>query len=425
MNAQLLIAIEFAVFCFGFLYIFKREKIVGVYYFFLFVYAIFAQIGYFYFPDLSIFIKAYFGEFVWYDATIFIILSFISVFLGFSIFWSKLVNLMPITFRINTSKYDFVESAALLLTIIIVIFQVLYLSINFPDINWYTNQDEDFRAGSIIFSFYIFLFKYSVGLNLVLYGVVKSGIGSFSKNIYIALLISSFAIFLISAVRLGNRTDLLALSLGIMVYHLYRDKFDRKRLLQILGSAAFLSAILYFVEAARYNDDGVDLNFWAGLMTKDWYAPAHILFAAISYNIVDPIEVVLSNTSNALILVGYPYLQYGVTEAFNPGVATRSAGYAFYIFTEGYMMLGMFGFIYNAMLILFGFSMWKKFASTNNKEFNNVLLGLMGCMVVNLVRGQGSYFVKYLYTFVMPSIFLYVALSGQSLVLVIKSKIFK
>jgi hypothetical protein len=228
-----------------------------------------------------------------------------------------------------------------------------------------------------------------------------------------------------SAVRLGNRTDLLALSLGIMVYHLYRDNFDRKKLFQIIGAAVFLGAILYFVEAARYNDDSIDLNFWAGLMTKDWYAPAHILFAAISYNIIDPIEVVLSNASNALILVGHPYLQYGVTEAFNPGVATRSAGYAFYIFTEGYMVLGMFGFIYNAILILLGFSMWKNFASTNNKEFNNVMLGLMGCMVVNLVRGQSSYFVKYFYTFIMPSIFLYSALSGKSIIVIIKGKFFR
>ncbi len=160
-------------------------------------------------------------------------------------------------------------------------------------------------------------------------------------------------------------------------------------------------------------------------MTKDWYAPAHMLFAAVKYKIIDPSEVIISNLSNSLILIGYPYLQQGITEIFNPGVATRSAGYAFYISTEGYMMAGVFGFIYNSALILLSLAFWRKLASTNSKELNNIMLGLMGCMLVNLVRGQGSYFFKYLYTFIFPSIYLYAALSGQSLSLKIKSRLLK
>jgi hypothetical protein len=424
-NSEILIFVEFIVFLFGFVYIFKREKLLGVYYFFLFVYAIFAQIGYLYFPELSIFIKAYFGEGIWFRSTSLIILSFFFLLLGFALTWRSLVNFMPLTFFISKSRYRIVEPAALILLVIVIFFQISYLILNFENINWYTNQDEDFRAGNIIFSLYILIFKYSVGINIVLYGVIKGAKGSFSRRFYIALLVASMITFLVSAARLGNRTDLLAFGLGIMIYHLYRDRFDLKRILQISVAAALLGVGLYLVEINRYSDGGVDLTFWAGLMTKDWYAPAHMLFAAVNHNIIDPIEVVVSNASNSLILVGHPYLQYGITEAFNPGIASRSAGYAFYIFTEGYMVLGDYGFIYNAMLILLGFSVWKKFASTNNKEFNNVMLGLMGCMVVNLVRGQGSYFIKYFYTFILPSIFLYSALSGQSLALIIKSKIFK
>ena len=46
-----------------------------------------------------------------------------------------------------------------------------------------------------------------------------------------------------------------------------------------------------------------------------------------------------------------------ITELIAPGVANRSQGFAFYLFTEGYVFMGFFGFIYkNAVLILLGFS---------------------------------------------------------------------
>jgi hypothetical protein len=178
---------------------------------------------------------------------------------------------------------------------------------------------------------------------------------------------------------------------------------------------------LYIIEETRYEGGFEKSDFFGTLIVKDWYAPAHILFAAIRYAVLDPLEVIFSNSSNALVMIGYPYLQNVLTEIFNPGIATRSAGYAFYIFTEGYMVLGDLGFIYNSFIILFGWAMWKKFALTENKYFNNFLLGLMGCMLVNLVRGQSSYFLKYFYTFVIPGAYLYTTLSGQSLTFKLKT----
>jgi hypothetical protein len=116
-----------------------------------------------------------------------------------------------------------------------------------------------------------------------------------------------------------------------------------------------------------------------------------------------------------LILFSHPYLQSTITELFNPGVASRSAGYAFFVFTEGYLFLGLAGFLYNGVVLMLGWALWRKLARTSSREFNLFLLALMGCMIVNLVRGQTSYFIKYLYTFVLPGALLYAALAGCAL----------
>jgi hypothetical protein len=54
-------------------------------------------------------------------------------------------------------------------------------------------------------------------------------------------------------------------------------------------------------------------------------------------------------------------------------------------------------------------------ASTSDPQVNAVLLALMACMIVNVVRGQTSYFIKYLYTFILPSLVVYTSLAGVSL----------
>jgi hypothetical protein len=365
-------------------------------------------------------IQAYFGENAWFSATILIIMSLISILLAFIYIWKNVVNLMPLTFSLSNRKANFYEPMTIILLIAIALFEICYLILNNQNINWYTVQDEDFRIDKFGFIIFIFLFKFFVVVNVVLYAIIRDRLGHYFRVIYIALSLVYAVLFFVIALKLGNRTDILALSLGIFTYHLYRDKFNYIRILKIFFSFLIIGTIFYIIEMTRYEDNTTQLDFWGGIIAKDWYAPAHILFAAVRYGVIDPVEVLLSNSSNALVMIRYPYLQNLVTEIFNPGVATRSAGYAFYILTEGYMVLGNFGFIYNSFLILFGWAMWRKFASTENKCFNNLLLGLMGCMLVNLVRGQSSYFIKYFYTFVIPGAFLYSVLSGQSLTIKIK-----
>ncbi len=414
--------LEMLVFCFGFFLCFKKEKIFGVYFLIIFVYAIFAQLGYAYMPELSESINAYFGNDTWFAATQFVILSLITIQVLFLFFWERIVNLIPVTFSTRVSKNHALEKFSVCFLIAVIVFQTAYLALNFNDISWYSNQDEDFRSGNFMFVLFLLFFKLFVAINIVLYIIVRDRSGRRRNVFYKAMLLVCLILFSVTAFRLGNRTDILALALGLLVYSLYREKINFYTTLKLFCVGVAVAIILYVVESARYNDDQVQRSLIETILLKDWYAPAHILYATVHFDLIQPFEVFVSNAANSLVLMGYPYLQFEATELFNPGVATRSAGYAYYALTEGYMVMGGFGFFYNAMIVVFGMALWKSLASTKNRCFNNLLLGLMGCMLVNLVRGQSSYFIKYLYTFVIPGALLYTAMTGQAMILILKKK---
>jgi len=417
--ACFLLVAETLIFLFGFLYLFKRDIFFGVYYFFLFVYGFFAQVGYFYKKELSAVLGAYFGEDAWYPATELIILSLAAVWFLFMFFRQKFLKMIPIALVVKSRRINFLGWFAITFVFYVLLFEVVYLLINFDNISWYTAQDETFVAQNPLFGVFIFVFKLMVAINLALYCVIRSNAGIFSKSFMKSLLAISLLIFMFIAFRLGNRTDVIGLSLGAAVYEFYQIRFTWKIVLKVTAVSAVLLLFLSTIESLRYTDGKVDSDLLTSILLKDYYAPAHMLFAAVHFSYVDPLEVLSSNFKNALILFKYPYLQYAVSELFRPGLTTRSSSYAFYLFTEGYLVMGMFGFIYNAFIVMTGLSLWRRLAMSNSKTFNLFLLGLMGCMLINLVRGQSSYFIKYLYTFVLPGVLFYLPLAGQKISVVI------
>jgi hypothetical protein len=149
-----------------------------------------------------------------------------------------------------------------------------------------------------------------------------------------------------------------------------------------------------------------------GLILKDYYSPAHILLGAMSLDYVDTWEVLKSNACNGLILFNYPYLQTTVADLFNPGVSSRSASYAFYIFSEGFLAMGWLGWIYNAVVVCGGFFSWRILACSDYRPYRLFVYALLGTQIVNLVRGQSSYFLKTGYMFLLPSFVLFFLLTG-------------
>lgn len=404
---------EALVFLLGFKFIFSRDRFFGIFYLFLVVYALPAQVGYHYLGELSALTVGYFGPEVWYRASVFIILSLCMFWASFGLLRRRISAVIPLQTIARRSRA--VKKGALLATIAtaaVLTYEASYFVLNFADINWYTAQDEDFVAAKSGYYLFLFLIKLLVAVAITCYVLVRQRGGVLPRRLQLIVLALALAVFFAVALRLGNRTDLVAFSLGVAVFESSRVAFTATRVLKaaVLCLIAFL--LLSSVESLRYTGGQEELGLAASLLLKDYYAPAHMLFAAMANGFIEPAQVIVSNFSNSLVMLHQPYLQEPITNLFRPGVATRSTGYAFYVLTEGYVFMGGAGFIYNGLVLLVGLSVWRKLARSNSKRLNEFLLAIMGCMLVNLVRGQSSYLVKYLYTFVMPGMILYCLLAG-------------
>tara|TARA_R110002051_G_scaffold16182_2_gene48944 strand:+ start:750 stop:1943 length:1194 start_codon:yes stop_codon:yes gene_type:complete len=368
----------------------------GIYYFFLFIYSIFALFGYLFLPGLSESIYAYFGDDVGYEAAYFCFASLA----GFFFLNYALLRRRKVTRVVSVSISPSITPIGLAtLGVLTVVFTIM-LIINFEQLSWYLSDYVGAMGAGI--SIFLALYKISVGLLLVCYCIVRSNINS--GRVFVVLSLLYFLAFAIASIRLGNRTDPAAFMLGVMVFELGRRKLSFRTFFWT-GAAGIVAVIaLSLIEHFRYAGGGGEREFVARIVQNDYYAPAHMLFAAIAYDFVRPIEVIKSNSANAFILLNYPYLHETVTDLFKLNVATRAQGYAFYIFTEGWMALGKLGFIYNWIIPTAGLMLWRNIARTNNPFVNNVIISLMACMTINLVRSQSSYFVKYIYTFIIPAL---------------------
>jgi hypothetical protein len=383
-----------------------RNRLFGFYYAALYIYSAFAIAGYLYLPGLSESLAAYFGDEVGRTALLF-------TFASMAGFWS--VNMLIyrkgaerraslIAWHANAVT----ASGTAIFAAIVVIFIGL-LVVNFSTLSWYIFEETD--SLPLQTSLFLAMFKTVVGILTTGYLILRSPEIRTDRifAVFYALLLIAF---LVASIRLGNRTDPTALLIAMVLFEALSRKL-RLRVIAGIGVAILvgvlaLSAIEYF----RYTDGGASGPLLERIVRNDYYAPAHMLIATIAFDFVDPATVIRSNSANALILFGEPYLQQTITELFRVDIATRSAGYAFYIMTEGWMFAGWGGIIYNAIIPSAGLWLWNRLASTNNRFANLLVQMLVASMLLNVTRGQSSYFIKYLYTFILPNIALAVVIVG-------------
>lgn len=405
--------------------LFKADRIFGAYFFFLFIYGFFPLVGYQYFPELSVVINAYFGEEIWMESALFVILSLLCFILAYNFLGATFFRYIPIQLVVGTSKNKLLKrriASAVLSFVFLFVF--LYSVANPEQINWYSAQDA--VNVSLGYTFFLFVYKNMTACCVALYCLHRQNKLVHSKSLsalYVAIFI---LLFLITSFNLGNRTDVLSLMLAIIIYESYTNRLDLQRLLKYVAIALLFLLIMSLIEGLRYTDQvSKDTEIASALIAKDYYYPAHMLFAAVKYGIVDPVEVLISNTSNALIMINQPYLQQTVTDYFLSEFATRTQGFAFYVFTEGYMVMGGAGFIYNGIVLVLFLVIWRRIAATNDTSSSIAMLSLMGTMLVGLTRGQTAYFIKGLYFYVLPGFWIYLWLSGKKSRLIIKNYNYK
>lgn len=414
---EFLFGLECVIFLAGTIALARREKMFGVYYFALWVYVVFSQIGYFYYPEFSATLNAYFGDEISNEVTLFVICSAVSLFLFLRFCagsviraGAKMTALIALKEARAASRAQSIAVFALSCALAL---QVIALIVNYSQISWENAQMDDVFTATPLVGILILLVKASVGTNIAMYANMReTGFRNLPFAVK-ALTSVSLPAFMVFTFKLGNRADSVSLLLGLTIYELNKISFGWRHFWRLLVVALCLLVYLNTVEAIRASNTPSDVDLAASIIAKDYFAGAHILFAAIYYDMVTPLRVISSNVSNALMGLGQPYLQADIMDQFAPGVATRGASYGFYPFTEGYLVAGFAGFLYNGIVLGTCLAAWRSLATTNSDRFNKFLLAILGSMSIVLVRGQSSYFVKYLYTFVLPGTLVYLSLSRQ------------
>ena len=396
----------------------KEDILIAGLYFFLFVYTIFSQIGYAFVPELSGLLNAYFGKLHFYYYHYFVFLSFLSYFL---ISYAYIKISKPLyrnkysVIYINSHATFFIYMTVYSFYLLVILFQFIRNYDALTYVSMPTGEHMLFGA----------LFKYLTIFTFVHYAVYRSGrgrgrgtgrgTGTGKIKIVFVFLTISLILHLLIASKIGSRTDIVALCLGVFFYEIYLSIAAKnvRKTLRVLSIVALVVIVgLNFLELAR--DPGMTKNddFLTRVLFKDYFAPAHILIATMYYDLVDPVNVVLSNFYNSLILMNYPYLQTAVGNILVEESSSRSTGFAMYIFSEGYMFGGWSGFIYNGIVVSSGIIFWRWFSRSNHIYFNAFMIGLAASQLANIARSQSSYFVKDIYMFFIFAVILYFLMTG-------------
>ncbi|MCF6212571.1 MAG: oligosaccharide repeat unit polymerase [Flavobacteriaceae bacterium] len=393
--------------------ILKQNILFGGTYFFLYLYSIFAQIGYGFFPEISEFVKAYFGKEYVYNFYWFNFLSFITFYFLFKIRFPLLKKKKPYKIVKSYRLSNFMLYIFIIVTIFI--YELFYLITNYNSIAYGNASDSEFlnSSDSMYFVFSV-IFKFMAALNIILYSQWRlkgefNGLTFLKKKQILFAFLMYFFLFIFIAFKIGSRTDILALFLGILSFE-YLLGINKIKLTKMFLSLLAVGSFLYFIQNNRVNEETKTLT--ATILLNDYYPPAHMLYTSMGLDYIKPFEVLKSNISNTFVKINYPYLQQPITELINSGVANRSQGYAFYLFTEGFVFMGYFGFIYNAFMLYLGLSIWYRIQNSTNKFYNIIIISTMCTQFANIARTQSSYFYKDIYMFFLPILILIYFSSG-------------
>ena len=420
MNVIGLFLISFLLFFYFLKKMWKKNILAAFFFIALYGYGIPGLVSYYYFPGL-INPLTNFGEEYWLKYYVFILFSLLAFAFLTIYFFNHLHQESPlVVYKINQNKSIRINFALLLL-LTLTFCQVFVMLNYYPLLSWENIANESFMNNYPIIKYNNIIFKQSVGINICLWAVLRKKLLSKRLISYLSFIFSiNITVMVIYCTLTGNRTDILAVLLGILMIEVSLGYLNRKNIFKYFLFVVSVIAVMAVIEANRYtNVSNVQVPILQRVLRQDYSGPIQMLFVAIRYNIIEPLEVIYSNFYNSLILMGYPYLQYGLTELISPGLATRSSGFAFYVFTEGFLFMGFWGFIYNGVILGFWIYIWKRLSNTNDPEFNTVIMAVMAKNVVNLTRGQTSYFIKYLLG-VMIATWIYLLLSGKDFKFIIR-----
>jgi hypothetical protein len=392
--------------------------------FFFLLYVIFALIGYRFFPVLSQLLNAYFGAGLYNVVLPFVFLSFLAFYASARLLHPRLIG--RVQYTILYQPVAWVKWAALLLATAIAAWMSYALVGLYDKISYAANPQIPSLA-------YRTLFKQVPYLLLLLWVFGRRHARSpLERGLSFSLVALFGVLFVTTALKASNRTDILALLLGIAwceLAPLVLDASGRLRTQWSLASALRIGQLAAVAVGALLLMESIkgtrqtplsELPGFARLLLNDYYAPAHILFAAIEYGYIQPLLVLKSNIANSLLVGGVldvPYLQTELGNRLVPGSSTRSTGFALFFFAEGYMTGGRWlGVLYNGLVPVIGLALWRRLARTQDLAYN-ALVGALCAMSFATVARSGSHLMFRVYLFsLLPYLFCFRIVTGARLV---------
>jgi hypothetical protein len=157
------------------------------------------------------------------------------------------------------------------------------------------------------------------------------------------------------------------------------------------------------------------LPTYAVLLYNDFFTPAHMLFGAIGLDWVHPVEVIRSNLANATFtgrVLDIPYLQQDIGDVLAPGASSRSSSFAYYLFAEGYMFAGAWGFLYNAVIPVVGLLFWRRLSATTDRRTNLFWAAFAAMFVAVIARSQSALIARTLLFNGVPAAVLFALVTG-------------
>lgn len=397
------------------------------------LYALMPAWGYFLYPEISqIVLRMHFGNEPLVQAAWFTTASLISLFVGYFFIFEPMTRAVQFNMKQNRPEPG-----------LMIAFQFIYIIfltgiyIYYADVLDYSNaSDEDFlnNAGISYKLFWVF-YKFSTFIILVGYALIRTASYKWRLDRIIArsLLIAHLLLFLVITTTVGSRTDPLALAFGFIAYEYYFRKYCKvpppaisafasrhRRIRRLFGTVAFVAVTIGALTALEFSrsggailrDDLETSAFAQGLLLKDYYWPYHVLIGAISHTYIDPLNAIMSNIANSLFFLRFDYLQAFVVNIWDPGNVTRTASPAFYALTEGFVMAGWGGFIYNGIVWSAGLGLWRLLSRSTNEPFNALGFAICVAIAATVARSQSSYFIKNLYLWFLPALILYAVATG-------------
>jgi len=410
------------------LFIWKKSQIFFMFYLVLFAYTFFTQVAYLFYPDrLSIISNyQYYGEesFIYYWGYIF--LGFILIFLLFIVFYNK-KNKAIFSLQVKTSLKKPNNLIYSFLILFYIGINIYFLVKNYKNLS-YIGQ-------GILKNNTIWFYLFSLGgiVLLSLFYKIYIETKRRRKLFYFILFMITLSIFSLTAIRAGQRLQIAMGLLGLIasLCYLFKNKIKYKYLkLKYI----FITFLIFFIavsffqgirETRRHNETlsdffntlkspnvYLDVFLQESLVFQDWVAPSLTLITSMEWNIVFPVKVIESNLKCLIPFIDHQSMASILSRIIDPkGIR----GYGYYLFTEGYNLMGFVGFIYSAFIFVLGILILESFfARTNDKVFNSYMYGIMGFMIIGVVRGgQTIVLLKSLYLYFMPAIILFVMMSKK------------